>query len=172
MTAPLWIAIPVVVLAAFAVREDLRTRRIPNLLTGPALLLGLLAHLATGGPHGALVALAAAVLAGAVLLPGWLLKFMGAGDVKLMAAIGAWLGGPTVALYAALFSLIAGGVISLAVAARLGIVRRTVRDAALLLPRAMAGPAAGGAAPADSGVRVPKALGFLAGTLLALCWHP
>ena len=119
MNAPLWIAVPVVLLAALAVREDLRTRRIPNLLTGPALLLGLLAHLVMGGPRDALTALAAAALPAAVLLPGWLLKFMGAGDVKLMAAIGAWLGGPSAGALATLFSLIAGGVISLVVAVRL-----------------------------------------------------
>jgi len=171
MTAPLWIAAPVILVAALAAWEDLRTRRIPNLLTGPAFLLGLLAHLWMGGGHGALMALAAAVLAGTILLPGWLLKFMGAGDVKLMAALGAWLGDPGVALYAALFSLVAGGIISLVVAARLRIVGRTVRDAALLLPRVVGAGAIGGA-PVTSGVRVPKALGFLAGALLALWWHP
>jgi prepilin peptidase CpaA len=172
VNAPLWIVLPVILLTALAVREDLRTRRIPNRLTGPALLLGLLAHLAAGGPRGALLAVAAAALAGAILLPGWLLKFMGAGDVKLMAAVGAWLGTPRLALYGALFSLIAGGVISLVVAVRMRILGRTFRAAALLLPRAMAGAGPDGAAPTGSGVRVPKALGFLAGTLLALWWHP
>jgi prepilin peptidase CpaA len=99
------------------------------------------------------------------------MKFMGAGDVKLMAAIGVWLGSPRLALYAALFSLIAGGIISVVAAARLGILSRTVRNAALLVPRVVAGAGPAGAPLETSGVRVPKALAFLVGTLLALCWR-
>lgn len=171
MNVPLWVAIPVVLFILLAAREDLRTRRIPNLITGPAFLLGLAVHLVMGGPSAGLAALAAGVLAGAILLPGWLMKFMGAGDVKLMAAIGVWLGSPRLALYAALFSLIAGGIISIIAAARLGILSRTVRNAALLLPRVVAGAGPAGAPLETSGVRVPKALAFLVGTLFALCWR-
>jgi len=171
VNVPIWIAIPVVLFILLAAREDLRTRRIPNLVTGPAFLLGLIVHLVMGGPAAGLAALAAGVLAGGILLPGWFMKFMGAGDVKLMAAIGAWLGSPRLALYAALFSLIAGGVISVVAAARLGILSRTVRNAALLLPRVVAGVGPAGGLPETSGVRVPKALAFLAGTLFALCWR-
>ena len=171
MNVPLWVAIPLVVLIVLAAREDLKTRKIPNLITGPAFLLGLVVHLAMGGSHGLLWALAAGVLAGALLLPGWLMKFMGAGDVKLMAAIGAWLGSPRLALYAALFSLVAGGVISIIAAARLGILSRTVRNAVLLLPRVVAGAGPAGAPLETSGVRVPKALAFLVGTFFALWWR-
>lgn len=172
MIAPLWTAVPVTLLAALAVREDLRTHRIPNRLVGPALLLGCLVHLSWGGPTAALLALASAAVAGGILLPGWLVKMMGAGDVKLMAAIGAWLGTPRLALYAALLSLVAGGIISLVEAARRGILKRTIRDAALLVPRVVGGATPGGDAPVGSGVRVPKALAFLAGSLLALWWRP
>lgn len=171
MNVPLWVTIPVVLFILLAAREDLRTRRIPNLVTGPAFLLGLAVHLAMGGPGGLLAALAAGALAGALLLPGWLMKFMGAGDVKLMAAIGAWLGSPRLALSAALFSLVAGGIFSVVAAARLGILSRTVRNAALLLPRALTGAGPSGAPLETSGVRVPKALAFLAGTLLASWWR-
>ncbi len=171
MNVPLWITIPVVLFILLAAREDLRTRRIPNLITGPAFLLGLTVHLAMGGPSAGLAALAAGVFAGALLLPGWLMKFMGAGDVKLMVAIGAWLGEPRLALFAALFSLIAGGIISVVAAARLGILSRTVRNAVLLLPRVVAGAGPAGAPLETSGVRVPKALAFLAGTLIASCWR-
>ena len=171
MNVPLWVAIPVAVFILLAAREDLRTRKIPNLITGPAFLLGLVVHLVMGGSQGLLWALAAGVLAGALLLPGWLMKFMGAGDVKLMAAIGAWLGSPRLALYAALFSLVAGGVISIIAAARLGILSRTVRNAVLLLPRVVAGAGPAGAPLETSGVRVPKALAFLVGTFFALWWR-
>ncbi len=51
----------------------------------------------------------------AFFMPFFVLGGMGAGDVKLLAALGAWLG-PGAAVWVALFSLIAGGVIGLAVA--------------------------------------------------------
>jgi prepilin peptidase CpaA len=55
----------------------------------------------------------------AFFLPFFALGGMGAGDVKLLAALGAWLG-PTQAVWLALFSLIAGGVLGLAVALGFG----------------------------------------------------
>ena len=91
MNAPLWVAVPVVVLAVLAARADVRTRRIPNLLTGPAILLALLAHFGFEGFAGLKGALAGMLIAGGLLLPGWFLKFTGAGDVKLMAGVGAWI---------------------------------------------------------------------------------
>jgi prepilin peptidase CpaA len=172
VNTPLWTAIPMILVTAIAVREDLRTHRIPNWLVGTALSLGLLVHGILGGWPALLAALAGAVVAGLILLPGWLLKLMGAGDVKLMAAIGAWLGTPRLALFAALFSLIAGGVISLVVAIRRRAVRRTLRDAALLAPRIVSGLGGRADVPVGSGIRVPKALAILAGALLTLWWCP
>src|SRR6185503_18677980 len=117
LAAPLWIAIPVVLLAILAARSDVATRRIPNRLTFPALLLGLAAHFAVGGVSGVWSALAGAGIALVLLLPGWFAKWMGAGDVKLMAAMGAWLAFPQ-AVMAVLASLVAGGLISIIVALR------------------------------------------------------
>jgi len=171
MDSPLWVTIPLVVLGMVATREDLKTRRIPNTVTGPALLLGVATHLAFRGPSGALAALAGALLAGALLFPGWLMRLMGAGDVKLMAAFGAWLGSVETSLYAVLASLVAGGIISVVVAVRRGILFRTLRNAALLVPRLAAGAGQTGPPPATSGVYVPKALALLAGSLFAL-WRP
>ncbi len=171
MESPLWISIPVILLALVATREDLRTRTIPNMLTGPALLLGVATHLVFRGPAGALGALGGALLAGALLFPGWLMKFMGAGDVKLMAAIGAWLGSVQASLWAVLVSLVVGGVISVVGAGRKGIFLQTLKNAVLLVPRAAAGAGSSGPPPASSGVYVPKALAVLAGSLFAL-WRP
>lgn len=67
---------------------DLRVRRIPNWLTMPALLGGVVSN-AFLIRHGLLLALAGAGCALLVYLPLYLVRGMGAGDVKLMAAVGA-----------------------------------------------------------------------------------
>ena len=170
MNAPLWVAAPVLLLAVVATLADVRTRKVPNVITGPALLLGVGCHLVLGGPADAGSALAGALLAGAILLPGWLLKWMGAGDVKLMAAVGAWLSYPQ-SLYAVLAALITGGLISLVVAARRGILVRTLRRAALLIPGLAAWTGRSGTESEPSGVYVPFALAILVGSLFAL-WRP
>src|SRR5437867_7514856 len=119
MNVPLWVAAPVLVVTGLAVRADVRTRRIPNLLTGPAVLLGLIAHLTFSGTAGLSSAALGMAAAGGLLLPGWLMGWMGAGDVKLMAAVGAWLGFP-LGVFAALATLMAGGGLGLLVGARRG----------------------------------------------------
>jgi prepilin peptidase CpaA len=168
MDAPLWVAVPVIILVAMATRADVRTRTIPNLLTGPALVLGILLHLVLHGLPGAWSALLGAVVAGAILLPGWLMGYTGAGDVKLMAAVGAWLGYPG-GLVAAIATLIAGGVIALFVAARRGMLQRSLRNT-LVVGLALLARKGGAATPepVTTGVRFPFAPAILAGALFAL----
>jgi prepilin peptidase CpaA len=112
---------PAVVLfvAIVATVCDLRTRRIPNLLTLPTAVGGIaVAALgaSTVSRDGALVGLMVGLV---LMLPGYLLGSTGAGDVKLMAALGAWLG-PSLAVVAFLLTAIAGGVLALATAAARG----------------------------------------------------
>lgn len=101
------------VLLATAAVIDYRTMRIPNWLTAAGALSAFLLHAWNGPVAGGLLHAAGGLLTGLVLLlPLWLLRVLGAGDVKLMAMVGAFLGaGPVVA--AALFSFIAGGVLAL-----------------------------------------------------------
>jgi prepilin peptidase CpaA len=100
-------------IVAVAAAIDLRTHRIPNWLTFPSLLLGLVLQIVLFGRAG-LVAGVLGVLVGAglFLLP-YVLGGMGPGDVKLMGVVGAF-SGPTGALWAALFAGVAGGVLALA----------------------------------------------------------
>lgn len=75
-----------------AVATDLTSRRIPNGLCLAGIVAGLTLHGFTTGPSGLLTATAGLLLAFGLTLPLWLLGWMGAGDVKLMAAVGSLMG--------------------------------------------------------------------------------
>ena len=93
---------------------DFRTRRIPNLLTTTAALLGLALQVGLSGPAGAQHAAIGWLVGLAVLLLPCLLGWVGGGDIKLLAAIGA-LQGPYLALMAGLYGIVAGGLLSVAI---------------------------------------------------------
>jgi prepilin peptidase CpaA len=87
--------LPVVIigtLTLLAAVIDVRTRRIPNWFTVPVLAAGLLFHSLTGGWGGLLMAIGGFVTGFGILLVLWLTGGGGGGDVKLMGAVGAWLG--------------------------------------------------------------------------------
>ena len=71
---------------------DLSRRRVPNLLNLAILAAGLGARAAAGGLPALTDGALGAALGLAVLLPPFAARWIGAGDVKLVAAIGAWLG--------------------------------------------------------------------------------
>ncbi len=101
--------IPILIPAALI---DLRTQRIPNLLTLPAILLALILHTAVDGTAGLIFSLKGALLGTAILLPPYLMGGMGAGDAKLMGAVGAAVGAGGV-FVAFLFTALFGGVYAL-----------------------------------------------------------
>jgi prepilin peptidase CpaA len=107
------------VIAGVAVATDLRTRRIPNSLTFGAAALALVYHLVTSGVTGGLWSLGGWLAAVFIFLPFFWLGGMGGGDVKLLAAIGAWLL-PWPVLMVALWATLAGGVIALLMALATG----------------------------------------------------
>ena len=82
----------VVIFTIVAAVSDLRTRRLPNWLTVPTLVAGLLFHTITGGFSGLGMSLAGFATGFGILLVLWLIGGGGGGDVKLMGALGAWLG--------------------------------------------------------------------------------
>jgi len=98
--------------SVWAVREDLLAHRIPNRLTGSLLFLGFLLQFVFGGWSALGQAALGALVGLSLLMPLYLLRAMGAGDVKLLAAMGALLG-PYWALVAGINTLIAGGVLAI-----------------------------------------------------------
>ena len=112
-------------IALVATVWDLRTRRIPNALTFGAALSAFAVHGYLGGWTGAGVSISGWLVGVAFFLPLFVLGGMGAGDVKLLGAIGAWLG-PAATVWVALFSAIAGGVMGLVVAVYSGYLTQAI----------------------------------------------
>jgi prepilin peptidase CpaA len=103
--------------AVVATVVDIRVRRIPNALT--ATMAGVGVGLAASGVSGVSLGGSALgfMLGFALKMPGHALGATGAGDVKLMAAVGAIVG-PALVVSAFLFTAVAGGVLAVAVALR------------------------------------------------------
>lgn len=103
--------------AAFAISllggvHDLLTRRIPNWLTLPAIVLGIAMQGWANGWLGAGSGLLGCALGFALFFPIYAFGYMGAGDVKLQMAVGAWLGW-WMALHVAVAAVIIGGAYAL-----------------------------------------------------------
>jgi prepilin peptidase CpaA len=113
--------------AILACGWDLRTQRIPNVLTFGAAGAALVWTAAAGGWLGLQSATLGWLTGAAIFLPVFLLRGMGAGDIKLLAALGAWLGAVHV-LWVAVFAGVAGGILALGLAFASGYARQAVSN--------------------------------------------
>jgi len=130
----------VVAVGLVACVTDLRTRRIPNALTFGAAAVAIVFHTIAQGASGLQTAVLGWVVGTAIFLPLFLLRGMGGGDVKLLAAMGAWLG-PREAFWLAIYASLAGGVIGIVVALGSGYLRTAFRNVRTLLTSwALMGP--------------------------------
>jgi prepilin peptidase CpaA len=111
---------------------DLRTRRVPNLLTASLAAAGIGIAAAGMGRIGLGASILGCLLGLAFMLPGHIFGATGAGDVKLLAAAGALLG-PTDTIYAFLYTAIAGGVLALLVAVARRRLTQTIGTAGRLI---------------------------------------
>jgi len=123
---------PTVFVVVVATVTDLRTRRIPNWLVFPFLLAGMAASAITEGWSGLGHSVLGVLLAVLVLGGFYLVGGMGMGDVKLFAAIGAWIG-PQQLVFAFVFMGLAGGLMVLAWAVCGGFVNETLNGTADLI---------------------------------------
>jgi prepilin peptidase CpaA len=103
---PLLVVMMATFIAAFT---DIRSFKVYNILTMPLLLTGLIFHAATEGLAGVSGSLLGALFGFAALVVVYVMGGMGAGDVKLMAGVGAWLGLP-LTFYVLIASSLAAGV--------------------------------------------------------------
>lgn len=117
------ILVATLLFVALCVASDVRTLRIPNLLTGPTMLLGLSLNAWQSGWSGLQTSITGCVAAMILLFAPFALGGVGAGDVKMMGAVGALLG-PNLVLESLLFGLALGGVFAIVQLAR----RRRLRE--------------------------------------------
>ncbi|WP_423407868.1 prepilin peptidase [Heyndrickxia sp. MSNUG] len=110
----MWNDYLLMILLVICVITDVKERKIYNKVLLPFLLLALIIHLATGGFSGLGFTVAGTIVGFAVLLIPYFMGGMGAGDVKLLAVIGA-LKGTVFVLTAAVYMALAGGILALIV---------------------------------------------------------
>ena len=168
------------VLMGCSIASDIKSRRIPNAIV----LLGIGIAVSVQGI--AVVSgmtswagdawwspLAGLVTGLALLMPMYLLRATGAGDVKLMAMVGAFIGAPAV-VSATLYTLLAGGLLSLLFMFGRGVAVQTLSNVRFLLTdlvhRASTGQGARLAPLQVTAARLPYAIAIALGTAAALRW--
>jgi prepilin peptidase CpaA len=150
---------------------DVRSRRVPNFVTFPCILFGLLLHFSLGGWRQAGLAAVAGIICATTFLLFHLAGGMGAGDVKLIAAVGCIAGLSDVGPLLILTSL-AGG----AQALGLALYRRRFRETLHNVRALAAHHTTEGLMPHpllnidnDKTLRLPYAVAIATGSALSLC---
>ncbi len=175
---------PLFCLLLMVTRQDVRTRRIPNKLVLIGILMGVALNgflpegsgfnNTTPGGLGFLVALEGLVVGLVMLLPIYYLRAMGAGDVKLMAMVGAFLG-PNDILGVVLATFVAGGLMALILVVRSKQFGQMLQNIKLILLGGMVKMSAGqlplmNDLPISVG-KLPYALAITVGTFGFLVWQ-
>jgi prepilin peptidase CpaA len=117
---PFWLVSVVLVMAAII--DGVRLK-VPNWLTYSLVISGWAYSLLAGGWQGLLSSLLGTAVGLGLLLPAYAIGGMGAGDVKLLAGVGAWVYS-THTFYAFCISAIVGGFLAVAMVIRRGAVRK------------------------------------------------
>jgi prepilin peptidase CpaA len=156
--------------AAICAVYDVRSRRIPNFITLPAILLGLLLHGVLGGWKEFGTAAAAGLICGFIFLLFYLAGGMGAGDVKLITASGCLIGLSLIGHLLVLTAL-AGGLMAIGIAVyrrQLGVTLRNLRRLAVHHQKAGLTPHPELNVSKEQTLRLPYALAIATGCALSL----
>lgn len=157
-----------------AVLSDTATRKIPNKLVLVGIMVGMLSQSFLPEGDGAIQSLKGLWLGFILFLPMYLIRVMGAGDVKLLAMVGTFAGYPDI-FGVALCTLISGGVLSLIFALRLKALHQLSENIKLILLMGIA-KAASGKTPIDEASinsvgTLPYAWAIALGTGGYFAWH-
>jgi len=156
-----------VTVAACAAVSDVRERRIPNRLTYPAMIAGVILQTALHGWRGLLLGIAGAFLFGGAFLLFHLVRAMGAGDVKLAAALGCIIG-PGASWRVMFATAVAGGALAIVFMVASGRIVETLWNTLWVVAfHAQHGLQTHPTVNLDNpgAVRMPYGLAFAAGTL-------
>lgn len=159
-------------LVSIAAVNDLATRRIPNRLLLAALGgLVILDGLSANPGHELLQAFAGLGLGFGIFLPFYLVRGMAAGDVKLMAVVGAFTG-PAEAFHIAILTWCVGGVMALLLILKSGRVRTAFGNISRMLIDVMhPGMNLTATAQGESAGSMPYGLAIAIGTIIVLVGH-
>jgi prepilin peptidase CpaA len=164
--------VTLLLLVSIAAVNDLATRRIPNRLLLAGLAGATVLDMLSPQPGMALRAAFAGLLVGFVLfLPFYMVRGMAAGDVKMMAVVGAFTG-PEDAFAIVILTFCVGGVMALLLVALRGRLRLALRNLGHLLA-CMVRPRAGSsmALPQESAGSMPYGAAIAIGTIAMLVRH-
>ena len=148
-----------------AAAADLRTRRIPNVLTVSGFMVALVLRSTLGG-GAVLDGLQGAGIALLVVFPFFLLGALGGGDLKLLVAVGAFMQ-PTQFVLALLATAIVGGVLAIGESVRRGAMGPLLANTAGLASHLVTGGRLGhrSAIGAPGAITVPYGLAIAVGSL-------
>jgi prepilin peptidase CpaA len=160
-------------LAVLVIYHDVRYRRIPNPFVLATLISGIVLNFALGGIHGGLSSIGGCVLAFILMFILHVFGAMGAGDVKLFAAIGSVIGAHLV-LPTFVVVVLTGGLLALASILRSGVFTTTMQRVVQILVGLLPGwPMPKFSVPADRRLTIPYGAAITIGAIIAIAiFHP
>jgi len=160
-------------LAALIIYHDVRYRRIPNAFVLATLISGLTLNVAFGGLQGGISSIGGCVLAFILMFMLHVFGAMGAGDVKLFAAIGSVIGAQLV-LPTFVVVVLTGGLLALISVVRSGVFRTTMHRVLQILVGLLPGwQMPRFSVPADRRLTIPYGAAITIGAIIATAiFHP
>lgn len=158
-----------------AVFSDVATRKIPNNLTMFGIVSGFFVQYFLPDGNGIVFAIKGLIFGFGLFLPFYILRVMGAGDVKLIAMVGCFVGSPDI-FGVILSTLLAGGVLSLVCMIKAKSVRQVLNNMKYMVVFGDIG-AAGNAklsnelSEGKSAGGMPYAIAIAMGTVAYLLWQ-